>query len=252
MAQSKRDGRDFKLSDEQHKELIQRQKGRCAFTGEKLNEGYVVHHVVPAGQGGARNAKVDAFVRDHRRNAVLVNDEASYGSGRGTGAHLHVHGGRFHGGACAEHSAFKYSHGGDKKAHARWAKDGETFASREVWKDQQRQQAAARKTREPAKAKSAEQERARVVTARERAGKKAPARKASERTEPTRGKAMPAKKQIPAAKKAAPASQPARKPAPAKAPAKPRSSDSRATSSRAGSSKPTRPPAARARGGRSR
>ena len=115
------------------RDLFERQSGRCAFSGEPLNDSAVLHHVVPAGHGGVRDAETNAFVSDWHRNGVLLNDECELDGGRESGAHLHIHGGSFKDGPFATHTAFEHSHGSDVAGHARWAAEGEAFVDARIY-----------------------------------------------------------------------------------------------------------------------
>lgn len=133
---SKRKSEDyFKLTEEQDRELYKRQKGRCAISGEPLDDSYRPHHVVPVSHGGVRNAKTDAFVNDYQRNCVLVNDLDLEDDSRADGAHIEAHGFNFNGGPAVVHSECEYSHGTpNSPAHRAWAEPNNKFVVQELFR----------------------------------------------------------------------------------------------------------------------
>lgn len=119
-----------KLTDDDHRELRSRQQGRCALTGDPLESDPELHHVVPAKHGGVRNGETNAFVKDFRRNGVLINRQS----------HIPAHGGNFNNGPAMPHSSFSYSHGSNRKAHKEWAAENGRFADEKIWKDKNHSQ----------------------------------------------------------------------------------------------------------------
>jgi hypothetical protein len=133
---------EFNLTNEQRRELYDRQHGLCAISGEPLNESWIAHHVFPAGTELESNSfEVINALKDFKQNCVLVNDTLEFGGFRDEGPHIQAHEGSFSKGTPAPHSWFKHSHGMDKNAHDVWAGEGHKIAS-QLWLqlEQQNQQ----------------------------------------------------------------------------------------------------------------
>lgn len=124
---------EFSVNADSWTKLHTRQQGKCAISGEPLNESAVTHHVVPAPLGRI-SPEAQEFVGDIERNCVLVNDRDAKGDSRAEGAHLQeAHGDSFSGEFVAEFSEFNWSHGGDIEAHQAWANENAAIANEVVW-----------------------------------------------------------------------------------------------------------------------
>lgn len=132
-----RDRLEFpELRGDDWKEIHNRQEGRCALSGDPLNETAELHHVVPAKHNGVRNEETNSFVTDYRRNGVLVNRQYDLDHGESmdeASPHLAAHGGNYNNGAAMPHSSFKYSHGSNRQAHEQWAQKNGQFADQKIW-----------------------------------------------------------------------------------------------------------------------